>query len=133
MTAIEERYLFSACIPSSFEEQQTLNICKDVADGNDYRDYQENEDDPSSNRFKGTSMATWVIIVIVVASVLCCICSMSCYYNYKIFKTGEQPWNVPTFCPECLFPRVDNEALLRPDYGIEESMDSQRNSEIESN
>lgn len=50
-------------------------------------------------------MNVWIIIVIVIAALMCCICSLSCFYNYKVFRTRVAPFWVPSFCPDCLFPR----------------------------
>jgi hypothetical protein len=83
-----------------------VHICKEVADGNDYKDYLIDEDDMPNQRWK-TSTSAWIIVVIIVSVIMCVICGMSCFYNYRVFKTGDEPFPVPSFCPDCLFPRID--------------------------
>ena len=112
-TDLDTTYLFSACVPSEFAPKQIMNICKEVADGNDYRDYLLDDGDPTVSRWKWAHMNVWATVVIVVASLMCLICTLSCYYNYRIFRTGEQPCPVPPCCPDCLFPRVDQQELLQ--------------------
>ena len=42
----EQNYLFSTCIPTGFDGKNIMNICKEVADGNDYRDYLDDDGEP---------------------------------------------------------------------------------------
>lgn len=57
------------------------------------------------SKYGWINMNLWVIIAIVVAALMCCICSLSCFYNYKVLRTRVAPFWVPSFCPDCLFPR----------------------------
>jgi len=84
----DQQYLFSACIPSTFEQDQIVHICKEVADGNDYKDYLLNDDETSTSRWK-TSTSAWMVIVIIISVIMSIVCGLSCFYNYKVFKTGD--------------------------------------------
>lgn len=126
---MDSKYLFSACLPVTFENQRITQVCKVVADGNDYKDYLLDTGEPAITRVKWVHMHVWLTIMIVIASIMCAICTCSCYYNWKIFRTQEQPFPVPPCCPECLFPRQDqhNILLLQQAQNWEDSIDSSHN------
>lgn len=100
----EKDYLFSACVPKAFEDIEVLNVCKDVANGNYYIDYFLSDDGGALDEWGGKQIHTFLIIVIIISVILCGLCSLSCFYNYRVFRTHEPPFPVPSFCPDCLFP-----------------------------
>jgi hypothetical protein len=102
---VSKDYLFSICIPSEFKGNQILKICRDLAGGNDYLDYLEGNGGSSIENIGWLNMHMWTIIVIVVACFMSCICGMSCFYNYRVFRKKSPPFWVPPCCPNCLFPR----------------------------
>jgi hypothetical protein len=123
------QYLFSACIPKRFGQADSINVCHEVALGNDYLDYFESRNDEDIhvvNRWKfnvGGPFATSVILVISVS--LCLLCGLSCFYNYRVHHGHGPPFTVCGFCPECLFPQGDlNQQPINPE-DLEDSVDSQ--------
>lgn len=84
----ENSYLFSACIPKRFNRIDSLNVCHDVALGNDMIDYFESKGDEEIhiiNKWKWNAGGPFAITLIIVISVsLCVLCGLSCFYNYRI-------------------------------------------------
>ena len=81
-------YLFSACVPKRFNKPDTLNVCKEVALGNDYIDYFESKGDEDAeiiHKWKwGVGGAFGTTVIIVIAILTCLICGASCFYNYRL-------------------------------------------------
>ena len=45
-----------------------------------------------------------ILILMIVFIILCCITTII-YYNYKYQRDDIPPFQVPDWCPNCLFPR----------------------------
>jgi hypothetical protein len=105
-------YLFSTCIPKSFEDSQTMDVCNVVAKGNYFIDYSVADDNGTIDVWQGKKMNTFTIVVIIISAIMCIICSLSCFYNYRFHRAHEPPFPVPKFCPDCLFPKGDHRMLL---------------------
>lgn len=58
-------------------------------------------------------MQGWTVAIIIVSVIMCFICSCSCFYNYRLHRDQVQPWPMPAFCPDCLFPRRNIKDILR--------------------
>lgn len=89
------------------------------------------EDDGTVDEWQGKKMNTFTVVILIISAVMCCVCSVSCYYNYRVFRTNEPPFPVPKFCPDCLFPQRDYKKMLEEQrrVALEESFndDSQSN------
>ncbi|CDW89590.1 UNKNOWN [Stylonychia lemnae] len=120
----DKDYLFSACIPKQLVDDDITNVCYQVAHGNYYIDYFTNDDGTVLDDWGGKTMHTFLIAIIIISSFLCCICSLSCFYNYRVFRRHDPPFPVPRFCPDCLFPQRDYREMLRQqqDQALEDSM-----------
>lgn len=69
-------------------------------------------------------MKVFTVVIFAVAIIMTMVCCCSCYYNYKQYKTGMQPFEVPICCPTCLFPRDDELEILRKMQTINQMNDS---------
>jgi len=107
-----------------------MSICREVGDGNDFVDYRNGEKSVEG-KYGIIDMNVWSAIVVVVASLMCCVCSLSCFYNYRVFRTREPPFWVPGFCPDCLFPRRSLMGTLG-EGGGEYNMDEDQSQEEDS-
>lgn len=82
-----------------------------VAQGNDFVDYylsQDSNDVHVINRWKFNVGGPFALTIIsIISASLCVLCSLSCFYNYRIHHGQGPPFIAPSFCPECLFPSVE--------------------------
>ena len=106
-------YLFSTCLPYEMTSREIQRVCLNVAKGNDFVDYSKLYiDDDDLKEWHFTHMHFFLFGLIVLILILASICSLSCYYHYKVLRTHEVPFKVPRFCPECLFPHSHYKRLI---------------------
>lgn len=93
-----------------------MHVCEIVAQGNDLVDYytQQGIDDPRViSHWKFQNVVKFLgVILIVVASLMCVLCSLSCFYQYRVHHHHDPPFPVCSWCPDCLFPVRDYKKLL---------------------
>lgn len=56
-------------------------------DGNAYVDYSQGGGIPVISKYGWIHMGVWTIVVFSVGICMCCVCSLSCFYNYRVFRT----------------------------------------------
>ena len=60
------------------------------------------------NRWKFNVGGPFALTIIsIISASLCVLCSLSCFYNYRIHHGQGPPFTACSFCPECLFPSVE--------------------------
>lgn len=123
-------YLFSACIPLTMKSRDMAQICRVVAKGNDYVDYYASFEPHLIDGWKLSHMHILLVILVVITCILFCICSLSCYYHYQVSKHNKVPFNVPRFCPECLFPHGHYKRMIRHETMLNELEDQHNRSDM---
>ena len=64
------------------------------------------------NRWKFNVGGPFALTIISIISIsLCVLCGLSCFYNYRIHHGHGPPFIACGFCPECLFPSVEQNQM----------------------
>ena len=105
--------IFSMCLPKSTSDDEVINRCKSHLEFKntepilDERICNPTSSNTQNQKNESQGNGFFKILCVIISMIGMFTFMASVYFRYKISNDSEQPFDVPNFCPNFIFPRLD--------------------------